>query len=50
MCSLNKGLVSNYVSWTKTAVDHILATLGVNNADRVAMLGEMAAKVLGARL
>jgi aminocarboxymuconate-semialdehyde decarboxylase len=33
--------------WTKTAVDHILDTPGLSDADRVAMLGETAAKLLG---
>ena len=32
--------------WTKTAVDHILTTPGLNDAERVAMLGETAAKLL----
>ena len=32
--------------WTKTAVDHILDTPGVSDADRVAMLGETAEKLL----
>ena len=32
--------------WTKTAVDHILTTPGLSDADRVAMLGETAAKLL----
>jgi aminocarboxymuconate-semialdehyde decarboxylase len=33
--------------WTSTSVDHILATPGVSDADRVAMLGGTAAKLLG---
>jgi aminocarboxymuconate-semialdehyde decarboxylase len=33
--------------WTKTSVDHILGTPGLSDADRVAMLGETAAKLLG---
>jgi len=33
--------------WTKTAVDHILGTPGLTDAERVAMLGETAAKLLG---
>ncbi len=33
--------------WTKTAVDHILNTPGLSDADRAAMLGETAAKLLG---
>ena len=36
--------------WTKTAVDHILDTPGLSDADRVAMLGETAAKLLGIKL
>jgi aminocarboxymuconate-semialdehyde decarboxylase len=36
--------------WTKTAVDHILDTPGLSVADRVAMLGETAAKLLGIKL
>src|SRR5436309_6183570 len=32
--------------WTKTAVDHILTTPGLSDAERVAMLGETAAKLL----
>jgi aminocarboxymuconate-semialdehyde decarboxylase len=36
--------------WTKTAVDHILDTPGLSGADRVAMLGETAAKLLGIKL
>ena len=35
--------------WTKTAVDHILGTPGQNNAERVAMLGETAEKLLAIR-
>ena len=33
--------------WTKVAVDHILNTPGLGDADRVAMLGGTAAKLLG---
>ena len=33
--------------WTKTAVDHILGTPGLRDAERAAMLGETAAKLLG---
>ena len=33
--------------WTTTAVDHILATPGLSDADRAAMLGETAARLLG---
>jgi aminocarboxymuconate-semialdehyde decarboxylase len=33
--------------WTKVAVDHILDTPGLSDADRIAMLGETAAKLLG---
>jgi aminocarboxymuconate-semialdehyde decarboxylase len=33
--------------WTKTAVDHILETPGLSDADRIAMLGETAARLLG---
>jgi aminocarboxymuconate-semialdehyde decarboxylase len=32
--------------WTKTAVDHILGTPGLSDADRVAMLGATAAQLL----
>ncbi len=32
--------------WTKTSVDHILGTPGLTEADRAAMLGETAAKLL----
>jgi hypothetical protein len=32
--------------WTKTAVDHILTTPGLSDGERVAMLGETAAKLL----
>ena len=35
--------------WTKTSVDHILGTPGLSDADRVAMLGATAAKLLGIR-
>ena len=33
--------------WTKTAVDHVLGTPGLSDADRVAILGGNAAKLLG---
>jgi aminocarboxymuconate-semialdehyde decarboxylase len=33
--------------WTKTAVDHILGTPGLTDAERAAMLGATAAKLLG---
>lgn len=33
--------------WTKTAVDHILDTPGFSDAERIAMLGETAAGLLG---
>ena len=36
--------------WTKTAVDHILGTPGLTDAERVAMLGETAAKLLGIKV
>jgi len=36
--------------WTKTAVDHILGTPGLSDAERVAMLGETAAKLLGIKV
>src|ERR1700730_13473446 len=32
--------------WTKTAVDHILTTPGLSDAERVAILGETAANLL----
>jgi aminocarboxymuconate-semialdehyde decarboxylase len=32
--------------WTKTAVDHILNTPGLSDAERVAILGETAEKLL----
>jgi len=35
--------------WTKTAVDHILGTPGLNDAERAAILGETAAKLLGVK-
>ncbi len=35
--------------WTKVAVDHILNTPGLGDADRVAMLGGTAAKLLGVK-
>ena len=33
--------------WNRTAVDHILATPGVSDADRAAMLGDTASRLLG---
>jgi len=33
--------------WTKTAVNHVLETPGLSDADRVAILGGTAAKLLG---
>jgi aminocarboxymuconate-semialdehyde decarboxylase len=33
--------------WTSTSVDHILATPGLSDTDRVAMLGGTAAQLLG---
>ncbi len=36
--------------WTKTSVDLILATPGLSGADRVAMLGGTAAKLLGIKV
>jgi aminocarboxymuconate-semialdehyde decarboxylase len=33
--------------WTKTAVDHILGTPGFSDAERAAMLGDTAARLLG---
>ena len=33
--------------WTKTSVDHILATPGLSDAERGAMLGDTAAGLLG---
>ena len=35
--------------WTKTAVDHILTTPGLSDAERVAILGETAEKLLAIR-
>ena len=35
--------------WTKTAVDEVLATPGLSDADRVAILGGTAAKLLGVK-
>ena len=35
--------------WTKTAVDHILATPGLSDTDRAALLGDTAARLLGIR-
>jgi aminocarboxymuconate-semialdehyde decarboxylase len=34
-------------AWTKTSVEHIIETPGLSDADRAAMLGETAAKLLG---
>ena len=33
--------------WTKTSVDHIMTTPGFSDAERSAMLGDTAAKLLG---
>jgi aminocarboxymuconate-semialdehyde decarboxylase len=33
--------------WMKTAVDHILATPGLSDGERAAMLGETASRLLG---
>jgi aminocarboxymuconate-semialdehyde decarboxylase len=33
--------------WTTTSVDHILEMPGLSDADRIAMLGETASKLLG---
>jgi aminocarboxymuconate-semialdehyde decarboxylase len=33
--------------WTTTSVDHILKTPGLSDADKVAMLGDTAARLLG---
>ena len=33
--------------WTRTAVDEVLATPGLSDADRVAILGGTAATLLG---
>jgi aminocarboxymuconate-semialdehyde decarboxylase len=33
--------------WTKTAVDHILATPGLSEAEHAAILGDTAAQLLG---
>jgi aminocarboxymuconate-semialdehyde decarboxylase len=33
--------------WTSTEVDHILETPGLSDADKIAMLGGTAAKLLG---
>jgi hypothetical protein len=33
--------------WDRTALDHILATPGVSDADRVAMQGDTASRLLG---
>ena len=35
--------------WTKTAVDEVLATPGLSDADRVAILGGTAARLLGVK-
>lgn len=35
--------------WTKTAVDHILATLGLSDGERVAILEETAEKLLAVK-
>jgi aminocarboxymuconate-semialdehyde decarboxylase len=35
--------------WMKTAVDHILATPGLSDAERIAMLGGTASQLLGIR-
>ena len=35
--------------WTKTAVDHILSTPGLSDAERVAILGETAEKLLAVK-
>jgi aminocarboxymuconate-semialdehyde decarboxylase len=35
--------------WMKTAVDHILATPGLSDAEHAAMLGETAMQLLGIR-
>jgi aminocarboxymuconate-semialdehyde decarboxylase len=36
--------------WTKTAVDHILNTPGLSDAERAAMLGETAQRLLGIKV
>lgn len=36
-------------AWTKTAVDHILATPGLSDGERVAILEETAEKLLAIR-
>jgi aminocarboxymuconate-semialdehyde decarboxylase len=36
--------------WTRTSVDHILGTPGLSDAERVAMLGGTAAKLLGIKV
>jgi aminocarboxymuconate-semialdehyde decarboxylase len=33
--------------WTDTSVDHILKTPGLSDAERAAMLGDTAARLLG---
>jgi hypothetical protein len=35
--------------WTKTAVDHVLATLGLSDGERVAILEETAEKLLAVK-
>ena len=35
--------------WTTTAVDHILETPGLSDADKIAMLGGNAMRLLGIR-
>ena len=37
------------VPWTKTAVDHILATPGLSDGERVAILEETAEKLLAVK-
>jgi predicted TIM-barrel fold metal-dependent hydrolase len=36
--------------WTKTAVEHVLQTPGLSDADRIAILGGTAAKLLGVKV
>ncbi|HSF04915.1 MAG TPA: hypothetical protein VLG10_03920 [Methylomirabilota bacterium] len=36
--------------WTTTSVDHILATPGLSDDDRVAILGGTAARLLGIKV
>jgi aminocarboxymuconate-semialdehyde decarboxylase len=33
--------------WTKTAVEHVLETPGLSDADKASILGDTAAKLLG---